>query len=78
MSAETDPLLALRSAIKSRASITYADDAGPSPSLAGATLLVLDDHPFPKSIPTLYRKAGAATETKAYVPRLTFRIWAAF
>lgn len=64
MSAETDPLLALRSAIKSRASVTYADDAGPCATLAAATLLVLNDHPFPKSTPTRYRKAGAPTETK--------------
>ena len=64
MSAETDPLLALRSAIKSRASITYADDAGPCTSLAAATHLVLNDHPFPKSISTRYRKADAPADTK--------------
>lgn len=62
MSAETDPLLVLRSAIKSRSNITYANDAGPCSSLSGATSLVINGQPFPKSTRTRYRKAGAPSD----------------
>ncbi|KAF9481350.1 RNA polymerase II-associated protein [Pholiota conissans] len=62
MSTETDPLLILRQAIKSKSKITYANDAGPCATLADATLLVINDQPLPKSTRTRYRKAGAASE----------------
>jgi parafibromin len=62
MTTETDPLLVLRQAIKSRSQITYANDAGPSASLVDATSLVINDQPYPKSTRTRYRKAGAPSD----------------
>ncbi|KAF8959744.1 RNA polymerase II-associated protein [Flammula alnicola] len=62
MSAETDPLLALRQAIKSRTKVIYSNEAGPCSSLVSATSLVVNGQSIPKSSPTRYRKAGAPSD----------------
>ncbi|KDR82037.1 hypothetical protein GALMADRAFT_135412 [Galerina marginata CBS 339.88] len=58
----SDPLLALRQAIKSQQKATFANKSGPCPSLVDATDLVIDGTPFPKTSRTRYRKAGTSTE----------------
>ncbi|PPQ71701.1 hypothetical protein CVT24_007898 [Panaeolus cyanescens] len=60
MSSNTDPLVALREAIKSRAEITYANSSGPCSSLASATTIVLGSSKFAKSIPTRFKKQGTS------------------
>ena len=58
----TDPLLALRQAIKSHSKVTYANDSGPCSSLPEATELVIDGKSYPKTTRTRYRKAGSTSD----------------
>jgi len=53
MSSQTDPLIALRQAIKSKTNITYSSDS---------TQLVIAGIAFPKSSSTRYRKPGATSD----------------
>ena len=62
MSIESDPLLALRKAVKSRTEITYSNDSGPSSSFPNATQLVLNGKPFPKASRTRYQKPDTPSE----------------
>jgi parafibromin len=60
--AETDPLLALRSAIKSKTSITYVQSDGTlAPTLRNATSITLAPNlSLLKSIPTRYKNSSTA------------------
>lgn len=60
----SDPLLALRDAIRSKSTITYSNSSGPCTSLSQATHLVLSPSvTLPKATPTRLRKPGGATST---------------
>ncbi|KAI0668316.1 RNA polymerase II-associated protein [Trametes maxima] len=62
MSSGTDPLLALRIAIKSKKEVTYTNDAGPITSFSAATHVVLSPTiSLPKSTPTRLRKPGSTS-----------------
>lgn len=64
MNSSTDPLAALRDAIKSKATVKYSNAAGPCDSLVQATHLVLSPSTsLPKSTPTRLRKPGVASST---------------
>ncbi|KAF8551779.1 CDC73-domain-containing protein [Imleria badia] len=57
----TDPLLALRNAIKSKTSIAYLANGQPAPTLLAATHLLLSPAlTLPKSSPTRYTKPGVS------------------
>lgn len=54
-----DPLLALRHAIQSNASISFSIDSDPSPSLLAATHIILSPTlSFPKQIQTRFKSAA--------------------
>ncbi|KAF9032918.1 RNA polymerase II-associated protein [Panaeolus papilionaceus] len=72
MTSNTDPLSALRDAIKSRTEITYANNSGPCSSLASATTIVLGSSKFPKSIPTRFKKQGT---TDVYSLHAIYMVW---
>jgi parafibromin len=60
----TDPLLALRRAVKSKTPITYLTDGQPAPTLLAATHLSLGPAiTFPKSTPTRYTKPGVSNSS---------------
>ena len=60
----SDPLLALREAIKSKSSITFSKDGAPVPSLASATHIHLSPSlTLPRSTPTRWKKTGNETYT---------------
>ncbi|KAF8063554.1 RNA polymerase II-associated protein [Lyophyllum atratum] len=62
MSSNTDALLSLRQAIKSKDPITYSNDDGPCSSLPSATHLVVSPSiSLPKSSPTRYLKTGVTS-----------------
>lgn len=63
MSENSDPLLALRSAIKSRATITFSKDGAPVPSLASATHIDLSpSQSYARATPTRWKKSGSGNE----------------
>ena len=53
MSAQMDPLLALKNAIRNRSQIEYPHNS---------TQIIIGDNAFSKSTPTRYRKAGAPSD----------------
>jgi parafibromin len=63
-----DALLALRNAIKSQSTISYATDGGPASSLAAATHIVFPSKILPKSILTRFRKPGVSGSDPATCP----------
>ncbi|EJD06202.1 RNA polymerase II-associated protein [Fomitiporia mediterranea MF3/22] len=74
-----DPLNALRDAIRSKASIIYANDAGPVSSLSAATKLVLSPSlSFPKDTPTRLRKPDATATNPQSDPNAFFRLDAVY
>ncbi|KAI0355167.1 RNA polymerase II-associated protein [Trametes cingulata] len=78
-SSGTDALLALRQAIKSKQSITYTNDAGPTDSFSNATHLVLSPTiTLPKSTPTRLRKPGAAGADPQNNPQDFFSLGAVY
>jgi parafibromin len=78
-STTTDPLSALRQAIKSKTPITYANETTPCPTLLLATHIVLDGTPFPKSSPTRYRKPSVSdTSEPSLAPQDFFSLNAVY
>ncbi|KAL1758469.1 RNA polymerase II-associated protein [Schizophyllum commune] len=64
MADASDPLLALREAIKSKSPITFSKDGAPVPSLASATHIHLSPSlTLPRSTPTRWKKTGNETYT---------------
>ena len=62
----TDPLLALRRAVKSKTPIAYLTDGQPAPTLLAATHLSLGPAmTFPKSSPTRYTNPGISNSPSA-------------
>ena len=59
-SSTEDVLLALRNAIKSQSTISYAANEKPTTSLVAATHLVMPFQTLPKSTPTRFRKPGVS------------------
>ena len=64
MDSTSDPLLALRQAIKTKVPITYAANSEPTASLLAATHVVLSPTlSLPKSTPTRYSKPGTSASS---------------
>ena len=75
MSSGTDDvLLALRNAIKSQSTISYAANGEPTSSLAAATHLVLPSNTPLKSTPTRFRKPGVSGSDPATSPEDFFTL----
>jgi parafibromin len=62
MSSEEDPLIALRQSIKSKSKVGYSNTSGPCPTLIGATSLIINSKPFPKSIRTRFHRGAGAND----------------
>lgn len=76
MSSTSDPLTALRQAIKSKDPITYSKDDEAWPSLAAAThILISPGYSFPKSTPTRYRKTDAKSDQDVYSLEAVYLAW---
>lgn len=63
-----DALLALRNAIKSQSTISYAASGEPTSSLVAATHLVLPSQTLPKSAPTRFRRPGVSGSDPTTTP----------
>ena len=75
----TDPLLALRDAIKAQTTITYSDGSNTTPSLNSATHIVLSPTvSFPKSAPTRLRRPGATATDPSVSPQDFFSLEAVY
>jgi parafibromin len=68
MASSTDPLVALRTTLKSQTPISFTKDGEPTPSLNGATHIVLGSQSFPRNAPTRLRKPDAAAASSALDP----------
>jgi len=62
MGSESDPLVALRQSIKSKSKVTYSNTSGPCSTLIGATSLIINSQPFPKSTRTRFRRGAGAND----------------
>ncbi|KAH9842453.1 RNA polymerase II-associated protein [Rhodofomes roseus] len=79
MNTSTDPLVALRGAIKAQSNITYSDGSNSTSSLASATHIVLSPtSSFPKSTLTRLRKPGASSVNPTPSPRTFFTLQAVY
>jgi len=80
MSLQTDPLLALQYAIKSKTRIIHADvSSNPAPSLLAATHLVLNNgNSFLRSSPTRLRKPGTSSQDPSTNPTDFFTLDAVY
>ncbi|GJE88111.1 RNA polymerase II-associated protein [Phanerochaete sordida] len=75
----TDPLQALRQAIKSKSQIKYSNDSGPTESLQSATHLILSASvTLPKSTPTRLRKPGSSSTDPSTSPKDFFTLDAVY
>ena len=79
MSATTDPLLALRQAIKSRTPITYATDSKPEELFSAASHIVLSSNAtLSKTIPTRLRRPGLTSTDPSSNPQDFFTLGAVY
>ncbi|KZT74079.1 CDC73-domain-containing protein [Daedalea quercina L-15889] len=79
MNTTSDPLLALRDAIKAQSNITYSDGSNPTGTLASAARIVLSPSiSLPKSIPTRLRKPGATSLNPSASPQDFFSLEAVY
>lgn len=79
MSSEADALLALRKAITSKTTVTFANDAGPVSSLSAATGIVLSSSTtLPKTSPTRLRKPGTSATDPQSSPQDFFTLGAVY
>ena len=79
MATQQDPLLALRTSIKAKETITYTDASSkPTPSLTTAKHLVLSSKPYPKSTPTRLRKPAVTSKDPLTHPSDFFTLEAVY
>ncbi|EPS98371.1 hypothetical protein FOMPIDRAFT_1126619 [Fomitopsis schrenkii] len=79
MATSTDPLLALRDAIKTQTTITYSDGSNATSSLASATHIVISPTvSVPKNAPTQLRKPGATSTVPSASPQDFFSLEAVY
>lgn len=77
--ATTDALLALRHAIKSKATVKYSNASGATDSLLSATEIVLSPSvSLPKATPTRLRKPGTKSADPAVNPQDFFTLHAVY